>query len=202
MTATPVAEVGGLMTTYDVGFDIDDVLFPWYNKAHAACLEAGITNGVVPTTWHPYDEYGCTQEEWWAALEVVTLTGELYRSAPDEFAVREVRRLYFAGHRIHLVTARGFFAHGEVIRHHTEEWLQEYGVPHHSLNYARQKAPVAERLGLDYFIDDNAKNFVDVYDVVPGTYLLDRPWNQHVECSRRVQSVTQYADLIEEAANG
>ena len=29
-----------------LGIDIDDVLFPWFDKAHAACERAGVVAGI------------------------------------------------------------------------------------------------------------------------------------------------------------
>jgi hypothetical protein len=34
-----------------IGLDIDDVLFPWTDRAHAAAEAAGITNGAAITQW-------------------------------------------------------------------------------------------------------------------------------------------------------
>jgi uncharacterized HAD superfamily protein len=190
---------------FKVGFDIDDVLLHCYPALHEVCVREGLTNGVEPTSWYPYDEYGCTREEWVAALDKAAREGYLYRDiAPDEDALRAMRDLYFDGHEIHLITSRGFLGEAEIIAEHTEGWLLEYGVPHKSLSYSQSKGLDAARLGLDYFIDDNERNFLEVRDNTPFTvsYLLDRPWNRHVEAGIfRVQSVREYADIIKEAAN-
>lgn len=201
------------MRKFKVGFDIDDVLFPWYLRAHDACVVAGITNGVEPATWRPYEEYGCTKEQWLAALDVVTLNGDLLlNSGPDEDAARALRSLIFDGHEIHLITARGFLNQGALIKRHTIRWLERYAIPYKTLSFTRDKGPRAAELGLDFFIDDNEQNFRDVQNALrvwrlanltPAVFLLDRPWNQGAITfpRERVSSVQQYVDIIKEAAN-
>lgn len=200
------------MRKFKVGFDIDDVLFPWYIRAHEACKEAGITNGVEPTTWRPYEEYGVTKEDWLEALDVVTLKGTLYlENGPDEDAARALRSLLFDGHEIHLITARGFIGHTRLISQHTVRWLERHAIPYKTLSFTRAKGPRAKQLGLDFFLDDNEQNWREVRNVlgwafvneVPRSYLLDRPWNQDVVLfpRERVGSVQQYVDIIKEAAN-
>lgn len=193
------------MKTFKVGFDIDDVLFPWYARAHEACVEAGITNGVEPSTWRPYEEYGCSKEDWLEALDVVTLKGSLYiKHGPDEDALRALRSLYFDGHEVHLITARGFIGHSRLISEHTVRWLERYAVPYKTLSFTRSKGVKAEQLELDFFIDDNVDNFMDVYSHgIAQSYLLDRPWNHDdIRGSfARVRTVQQYVDFIKEAAD-
>jgi len=201
------------MKTFKVGFDIDDVLFPWYARVHEACVEAGITNDVEPTSWRPYEEYGCTKEDWLEALDVITMKGNLYlKHGPDEDAARALRSLIFDGHEVHLITARGFIGHSRLISQHTVRWLEQYAIPYKSLTFTRSKGVKAAELGLDFFIDDNGDNWLDVKrhmpgwqtpNQVPNVYLLDRPWNQDVVTfpRERVSSVQQYVDNIQEAAN-
>lgn len=187
---------------FKVGFDIDDVLFPWYQRAHQACKEAGITNDVEPTTWKPYLEYGASKEAWLEALDVVTLKGTLYlEHGPDEDAARALRSLIFDGHEVHLITARGFIGHTRLIQQHTCRWLERYAIPYKTLSFTRRKGPKATELGLDYFIDDNVQNWLDVAATEDtASYLLDRPWNQDPITRYRVRSVQEYVDIIKEAS--
>lgn len=193
---------------FNVGADIDDVLFGWYLQAHLACVAYGLVsaNAPMPTTWHPFQEYPgeVTRERWLEAIDAVTLTGELYMHPPEEHAVRAIRQLAFDGHKIHLITARGFLNHADLIKGHTQDWLVEYGVPNDSLTFAKNKVIPAQRYELDFFIDDNLDNY-DALDLVGiNVYLLNQPWNQVAEGPtdrrRRVDSVQQYVDIITEAA--
>lgn len=201
------------MKKFKVGFDIDDVFLHTYQAMHVIAQEAGITNGVTPTSWNPYEEYGITREHWIDIMADANRSGILYRDVvPDQDALRAVRELAWGGHEIHLITARGFFGDREITEEHTEGWLIEYAVPHHSLTYSTTKGDVAKEKGLDFFIDDNERNWREVRDALggwifinetPRSYLLDRPWNHGVVTfdRERVSSVQQYVDIIKEAAN-
>jgi uncharacterized HAD superfamily protein len=191
------------MIKFKVGFDIDDVLFPWYARAHEACVEAGITNGVTPISWKPYEEYGCSKEDWLEALDIVTLKGNLYlKHGPDEDAARALRSLVFDGHEVHLITARGFIGHSRLISQHTVRWLEQFAIPYKTLSFTRAKGLRARQLDLDYFLDDNIDNWFDVNSTACPAFLLDRPWNQHPEITAsRVTTVQQYVDMIREKAN-
>lgn len=191
------------MKKFKVGVDIDDVLLHTYQAMHVIAEKAGITNGKTPTSWNPYEEYGISRDEWIDVMAEANRRGWLYRDVvPDQDALRALRQLAWDGHEIHLVTARGFFGDQDITEEHTEGWLVEYAVPHASLTYSQMKGVVAERLGLDYFIDDHIRNWRDVAKKGVQSYLLDRPWNQDASAGKlRVQSVQEYVDIIKEAAN-
>lgn len=175
-----------------IGVDIDDVLFPWYDQAHVACTAAGITNGITPTSWYVHESYGCTLEEWIAALSAATLDGSLYRGDPYPGAVDALERLKAAGHTIHLVTARGLLQHGELIKAHTYRWVADH-LAHvvDSLTFSKDKTVVP----VDVFIDDNVKNYDAVEAAGIECWLIDRPWNQDTGDGRwRFSSFAEYAD--------
>jgi hypothetical protein len=178
-----------------VGVDIDDVLYPLYDGMHRASEVAGITNGVTPTSWDPYKDYGCTLEDWIGALSAPTLDGTLYQGDPYPGAVEALERIKAAGHTIHLVTARGLLQHGEFIKAHTYRWVAEH-LAHvvDSLTFSKDKTvvPVAT------FLDDNVGNYQRLVEHGVPAYLLDQPWNKDAgdDTVFRVGSVDEFADLI------
>lgn len=175
-----------------IGFDIDDVLYPWYVTAHGLCEAAGITNGNEPTSWAPYEQYGCTDQQWFDALAVGTLDGSLYSVPPIEGVVDDLFRLREAGHSIHLVTARGFLRHGELIRQQTVTWLRQWDIPHDSLTFSKDKRVA----NVDVFIDDAAHN----YDQLIGTtavWLLHAPHNGPERDGRfTMATVGEFVDMV------
>jgi hypothetical protein len=188
--------------TYDVGVDIDDVLHPWFLTAHGLCEAAGITNGVTPKSWRMADEYGCELDVWVKVLEQATKDGTLYGVAPIPGAVEALRRLLFAGHRIHLISARGTASwqspeeQGEIHRQ-TWKWIEEYAVPHDSVTFASDKAVLARDNGLDYFVDDAVHNFQALEMIEPmETYLLTAPHNGDFWTPFRLDSMDEFADLV------
>lgn len=174
-----------------IGVDVDDVLFPWYDRAHRACEAAGITNGVTPQTWQPFDEYGCGLQPWLDALKVVTLDGTLYAGEPYPGAAEQLDRLRSAGHTVHLVTARGYFVHGDLIRSQTVLWLAKHGIPHDSLTFSRDKTLITT----DWFVDDSADNIDAVNAAGSLGVLVTRPWNEHSD-AQRVETLEQFVELV------
>lgn len=195
----------------EVGIDIDDVLARWYHDSHDICVRAGITNGVTPTTWRPYEEYGCTDQVWYDTLHKALLDGYLLRMGVWEGAYPAVQRLWREGFGIHLITARGFFQDGDLIREHTKIWLDAEDFIYDSLTFTQDKGQAAKDLELDYFIDDQPRNVLSVVNARPHTrcYLVTRPWNANIVDPhlparltpwKRVDSLTEFADIVIEEA--
>ena len=181
------------MTALHVGVDVDDVIFPWYERAHVACMIAGITGGVDPTTWSPHEEYGCSEKDWHDVLEAATLDGSLLSGDPYPGSVEALQRLEGAGHRIHLVTARGFLAQGHLIRKQTIDWLHEHKVPHDTLTFSKDKTLVRA----DVFIDDSTRNVEALERAGVRTFMLSRPHNSRsTTYSPRVDSLSEFVDII------
>lgn len=178
--------------------DIDDVLFPWYASAHRVCQEVGLApEGVTPTSWEVYDEYGCTPEQWWAALRNATLDGSLYLGDPYEGAVAALWRLEQAGHHLHLVTARGTHTEdpmlAEVIQAATVRWVAEHFIPHDTLTFSRDKTVVPA----DFAVDDNVGNYDALAAAGVVSFLVNQPWNQPADDGRRrVDSLAAFAAII------
>lgn len=195
------------MITFDIGVDVDDVLHPWFLTAHSLCELAGITNGIIPKTWRMADEYGCELDVWVKVLEQATKEGTLYGVAPIPGAVEALRRLYFAGHRIHLITARGTAvwqspAEQAEIHRQSWSWIWDNAVPHDTVHFKSDKPSVAREMGLDFFIDDGVHNFEALEREAPGTqtYLMTAPHNRDFYTPFRLETMDEFADLVTEAA--
>lgn len=197
MTLAPVST-----KLFDVGFDIDDVLHPWGATAHELCRLAGLHDGTPTYGWKMWEAYGCTEEQWGEVIGRAVVEGGLYDVPPIPGSVEALRRLYWEGHRIHLVTARGFLTNGELIKQHTRDWLPEHAIPHNTLTFSKDKAAVARELGLDYFLDDGVHNFEQVDREAPNTqaYLLSAAHNLDYYTPFRLETVDEFVDLILEAA--
>lgn len=175
-----------------IGVDIDDVLFPWFDKAHDACVRAGVTNGITPSQWQCWMDYGCTEDQWLEVMRVATLDGSLYTGDAYPGAADALRSLRDAGHSIHLVTARGFFQHGDLIRKHTVEWLEVADIPHDSLTFSKDKTLVRT----DVFVDDSWRNVEQLTAAGVHTWLVDAPHNHTVTYPHRVPDVVEFARII------
>lgn len=178
-----------------VGLDIDDVLRPWYSRAHDICTEAGITAGITPRSWHPYREYGVTDQLWYDTLAVATLSGELYNAPPYDDTAEQVQRLKDAGHTVHMVTACGFLQHGALIKKDTVNWLEHWGIPYDTLTFSQDKRVVPT----DWFLDDSIKNYDSLaHGGKCRVYLQNRPHNEvSGYCHRRrVNTLAEFVDKV------
>lgn len=172
--------------------DIDDCIYPWYDLAHAACERAGVTNGIRPTSWECHTDYGITLDEWLEVMRVATLDGSLYTGDPMPGSAEALQTLRDAGHTLHIVTARGFFQHGDLIRRHTVEWLRDHQIPHDSLTFTKDKTFVQ----VDVAIDDSWKNVEALAATGVATWLMDAEHNQGVEYEWRVANITEFAEAV------
>jgi hypothetical protein len=178
--------------------DIDDVLMPWADAVHEACRDAGLHDLETYSSWSQWEDYGCTKDEWLYVVSTLTKAGGLYHTPPIPGAVEAIRRLYWAGHQIHIVTARGFMAHSEQIRAWTDEWLEEWAVPHHTRTFAQSKVTPMRILpcGSTTPSTTGSTTTQDLDAAGVRVYLLSRPHNLSFPADRRVETVDQFVDII------
>lgn len=179
-------------------FDIDDVLMPWAEKVHQACMAAGLNpEGKEWTQWSMWDDYGCTKEEWIGVVNGLVVPNGIYHSPAYPGAVEAVNRVHDAGHEVHLVTARGFHDHAEQIRQWTKDWVETNNLPG-ELWFAHKKSDVAKKIDATHGIDDRYENWLDLWMADVKVFLKNQPHNKtslvHSNC--RVDSVSEFVDRI------
>lgn len=175
-----------------IGLDYDDVIFPWSRYAHEACEAAGITNGKQVTQWAMYLDYGCTSEVLWRALDGAYLGGMLLRQ-PYEGVQEVLADLRDAGHTIHIATARGFEGRmATLVREHTVQNIADYGIPHDSLTFTKDKTII----GADVFLDDSIPNVVALRAAGVDAYLNDQCHNRSDTELPRVANLAAFAASI------
>jgi FMN phosphatase YigB (HAD superfamily) len=212
----------------DVMFDIDDVLCPTIDMIHDLAHKAGLHDGTIEPAWDGAGQYGCDPQIYWDLWSDFAAAGGYVNTPPIEEAAEALRRLYFAGHRIHLVTARGFMAHASEIRGWTGEWLEEFALPWHTLTFAQDKVAaqvqVFDALGevervdvkhegceepthqqilsprFDYAIDDRVKTVSALRQVGVEAYVLTHAHNRAEPADWRVDTVTEFVNIILEAS--
>jgi hypothetical protein len=188
-----------LAEPYDVMVDIDEVVCPTIDSIHQIAFERGIHDNSQPMrTWRGHEQYGIPEEAYWDLWSDFALSGGYTNTPPIEGAVEALRRLYWAGHRIHLVTARGFMNHASDIRTWTPQWVEEFAIPHHSLAFARNKVEVQGMLGVkfNYAFDDSPSNTQLLRADGVTAYLVNHPHNETFEYDLRVPSLAAGIDLI------
>lgn len=195
------------LSAVDVMIDIDEVLMPTIDSIHLRAYEAGLHDNSEPMkTWAGYEQYGCPPGVYWDLWSDFALQGGYLTTPPIPGSVEALRRLYWEGHRIHLVTARGFMQHADEIRTWTPEWVETFAIPYHTLCFARDKVAIQGDLGVrfDYGADDSPKNFNALYADGVSMYLVNHPHNAEADIppERRVDSLDEVVDtIIQEVAS-
>jgi hypothetical protein len=193
--------------------DIDDVFFPWADEAHRRSQLAGLHDGSAPwTSWHMWEDYGCSKEAWLDVMDQACIDGMYEDTPPFEGSVAAWNRLRWEldDVQLHLVTARGFMARAEEIREATPKWIEEYGIAHDTLTFAKDKVAAMRDLvplremdkwwhgsgRFDYAIDDGVHNYEALASAGVPVYLLTRPHNQNFPAQRRVESIEEFVDIV------
>lgn len=178
-----------------VGVDLDGVLYDFGGAFRHYLIEEYSWRREWcpdPVRWEFYEDWGisligflnlCNE----AADRNWLWGGSLMGGYP---AVEHLRRLRDAGHTIHVITNRSFGSHPGRSQSATASWLQLWNVPYETLTFAADKTIIAT----DYFIEDNADNYLALEKAGCEAVLIDRPWNRHLTDARRVNSVSEFVD--------
>lgn len=186
--------------TVDVMVDIDDVIAPWFDTVDRLCAEAWDPEGKLGpcNVWSMWSHYDRTQEEWGGIVESAIAHGLYTTVDPIPGSIEGLNRLRWFGHRIHMVTARGFMANSENIRRWTPEYLQTFGAAYDTLTFAKDKVRAQQALGIeyDYAIDDGGHNYDALADAGINVYLCEAAHNVQHRASQRVDSLWSFANLV------
>lgn len=203
MTIIIDRSTGVAIPTYDIMVDYDDVVMPWAQVVHDKCAALGLHDGSKPwSSWHMWEDYGCSKEEWENAVIAATADGLYTNTDPFPGAIEGLRRLFWSGHRIHIVTARGFMENAENIRRWTVDHVLQYGVPHHTLTFSKNKVDSMHELGVtfDFAIDDGAHNVDILAEAGVNVFMHNQPHNARHPHPMRVNSLWEFADMVLAAA--
>ena len=191
----------------DLMVDIDDVIFPTMQSIHDRALAAGLHDGSAKMAWSGWESYRlpngdpCPPQVYWDLWSDFALDGGYVKTEPIPGAVEALRWLMWEGHRIHLVTARGFMNHAEDIRRWTPQWVEEFAVPHTSLTFAQDKVSAMHELGVffDSALDDSPKNWGHLEAAGVHAFLQDHEHNRDADVSpeRRIDTLWEWAYRLE-----
>lgn len=185
----------------DIGWDLDGVMYS-FDRAMAAYLHRttgrDLASMPVPDRWNTWEVWDLEMDEFLSAMNAGISEGFVFRhGTPYPGAVETVKAMAADGHRIHIVTDRGRGGLEEVAKASTVAWLAEQGVPYDSLTISADKTVVR----VDAFIEDRDKNYLALLEHGSNPYLVDQPWNRHVDAgARRLEDVTAFADVVAELA--
>lgn len=119
-------------------------------------------------------------------------TEDFLKTPELENAFGSMLNLKSAGHEIHLISKCG-----ESVENKSIKWLNMWGyfyvVPQHKIHFVRKrplKAPMAQALELDIFIDDR-EDIIDSMEGIVAHRILFRSWEQANRALERVFSAAK-----------
>lgn len=154
-----------------IGLDIDEVLADWvghWTKHHGQ---------EVPETWN-FDR------DIKAKFEQLKDDKEFWLSIPVKTSPSDI------GFEPHCyITSRS------IPKEWTEEWIDKNGfptMPVYSVGFGESKVQIAQKSGIDIFVDDRYENFVELNNGGICTYLFDAPHNQRYDVGhKRIYSLKE-----------
>ncbi len=186
-----------------VGFDLDGVCYDFGDSCRAYYRSLGslgtydeAVNSPV-TDWYFYRKWGMNDKGFRKFCDNGVDDGYIFSYGdPHPGSKEAMNHLYAMGHRIVIITDRPFGKNGgKNSRRATFRWLRKHGFKFHEVHFTADKTTVP----VDMMIDDKVENFVALREAGVDVYLLDRPWNQHVDAGyRRIPYIEQYVSIVTE----
>lgn len=191
------------MKPLNLMIDIDEVLFPLGDSIHEIGHEVGLHDNSTPwSQWEAWHQYGCDEGSYWELWKIFADRDGYTTTPPIPGQVEALRHLYFEGHRINLVTARGFFDNGDEVKAWTRQWIENFAVPLHSLTFTQDKVATQQGLGaFDLAVDDSPKHYSALEADDVNVWLQDHPHNRDFQASCRISNLWQFAATVKKVAD-
>lgn len=178
--------------TYNLIIDFDDVIYPFCDGILAVLKKEGIAGQI--TQWALENDFGMEREAFWSMLYQPHHEETLFLQRIKSGVLDQMRRLRYAGHRLHIVTART----SEISEFYAREVCRRENVPLDSITFTKDKAPMVDELDASFALDDGPHNYTALDQDGCNAYLMDAPHNQHFNdpLVRRVESMKNFANTV------
>ncbi|SDL90676.1 5' nucleotidase, NT5C type [Halarsenatibacter silvermanii] len=181
---------------FRLGFDIDGVITAEgraekniWSRYLSRFLEEEVK--LIKNSYDMTEAYGISQEQLDQFLDE-HLT-EIYSQVPPAEGVRELFcNLKNKGCEIILITARE-----SQYRRVTEKWLQKNDITFDSLYHEDDKAPLARKCSLKFFVDDKMQNIIELSEAGIPAALFNRHHNRDSISRSRLLKLDNYLGRVE-----
>jgi 5'(3')-deoxyribonucleotidase len=178
---------------YEIILDFDDVIYPFCQGIMAVLAEEGITGTI--TQWALENDFGLDRVAFWDMIYQPKHNETLFMQPIPLATLAQMRRLRYAGHRLHIVTART----NPTSERFAMDVIRRDNVPVDSITFTKNKAPMVNELDASFSLDDGPHNYEAFHLNDHLTFLMDAPHNQHVTefpSGRRVSDITDFANTV------
>lgn len=179
-------------------FDLDDVLANLRDPIQAA-LTKSFGKDIHHRDWDRYDLADIYNVPLGEIIDAFLEHEILDHAVPEAGAQEAMAAARAAGHRVAVLTARGWHPNGTVL---TRQWLGDHGLlpdELHVVELHRRKEDELHRYGrVAWMIDDNLAHVhgAAATGLVDTVVLMTRPWNRAGHHDARVNDLFEYAELI------
>ena len=192
-----------------IGVDLDGVLTD-FNRPFIDLVIKTTGRDLFPPrpfdipTWNYPEHYGYTGAEVSTVWDIITDSTRFWRNLPplpgaSEFLFELNRWVEEGDHALYFLTSRL----GRCPKAESESWLRTHRIENPTVlivNPAIAKAPICASLSLDFFLDDKTETCEAIRDHAKTyCHMLAQPWNKVVWGVPRLQSLSEFLAIIEEA---
>lgn len=180
-----------------VGWDLDGVEYDFAESVRRTVKHFGMDSKFrlcegEPASWYFYRGWGMSDKEFVDLCHKGADAGLIFSGPRRNGGLEAMRRVRNAGHEVHIVTDRSFGSHPAVSEKITRLFLEEHGYEYDSLTFSADKTIVRT----DFFIEDKLQNYDALDAVGTDVYLVNRPWNLEADNRRRVNDLSEFADIV------
>lgn len=178
------------------GVDCDGPLYNFGESMKVYLRTLGWEEGRLtdPEHWDFHEAWGMTKAEFYRHFADGVNAGIVFLDGgvdPDAFRI--LKRLHRRKNdKVNIVTHRAKI--GDLSEYNTVRWFKREGIPYDSITFSKDKTIVKN----DVFIEDNAENHDALRAAGVGSYLIDKPWNRHLDTGYRVYSWDEFYERARE----
>lgn len=144
--------------------------------------------------WNFFEDWGWDVKDFVQLCNEGVDAGVIFTGPMREGAREAWDRVAATEHAIIIATDRTFGTTPKSSEKNTYDWLGEHQLWWDEIWFTADK-PSCEP---DVAVDDKAENFIALMKAGVDTYLIDRPWNRHIEVGhRRLPDVLAFAEIVE-----
>lgn len=176
-----------------IGIDIDGVIAKVDTEIHKRLLQWD-SEVPDPNTWESYyiEEWARVPHGWF--MENCANDETFWMNAiPYKDTWEWVRKAYFAGNEIHVVTARNT----EAAYKQTQDWFDVWSIPYTTITMGiprLEKGAKLAEIGCNFMIEDDPHGAAAVSEYMP-CYLVNRPYNIRYKDVGGAERITSVKDI-------
>jgi hypothetical protein len=176
----------------DVAYDWDGVISSFHSSVDKWLKMNGYDLKASQTNWNFWQDWGWSNSKFHKFWVDGVRAGVIFASKPYAGAVEGINSVYDAGHKVHIITHRGWKKYPGLAEDLTAVCAENFGIKYHSLTFSEDKTCVRT----DMMVDDKPENYEALVAAGTDAYLLTRPWNKHIKGAQRVRSAAEFSRIV------